>query len=134
MNETTITRFLANLVGYDTFDTEKGWGRREKREEGIYWIPDNIFDPIHEIAHAFMVEDAIFARGGYDSYEASQWIEKRKRYVHRLEDQIKYCVHRKGYHPSYRAMFDLVHASPKQRSIAAFKALATDEQIAEVGL
>ncbi len=116
MNETKITRFLAEMLGWAENTIQEG------NSEFIYWITDggngysvfpHDFDPIHKIEHAFMVEDAIAKMG--------------------KDDQMFYAmfIYGAGEELVFDNLFRLVNATAEQRSEAAVRVLATDAQIEE---
>ena len=121
MKEADVTRFLAiEVMGWHGSPQEGHLQYWDKDGEVVgYKLPGSAyvdmdeFDPIHLIEHAFMVEDAI----------AKMDVDTCSRYTYRLMLELNLP---KG---KFSADFLLAHASPKQRSIAAVRTLATDEQI-----
>ena len=97
MNEDMIVKFLAEIVDW-----------RMKFVE---------FDPINDIRHAWMVENAI----------AKMHYTKKNKYVWELEKLVR----REN---GIFGLFKIAHAAPKTRCIAATRALATDEQVEGFGL
>ena len=117
MNNQAVVKFLAEQV--------MGWVYDEKLDGwlGVDEFAPVYFDPMNDIKHMFMVEDAM------DN-------ATRERYAGILieHEAIAYTNHFDETEFDYANVFDVIHASPKQRCIAAAKALADDEQRKEWGL
>ncbi len=113
MNETEITHFLATKVLEKEVFDKRGDPPFIAIKIDNYW---QAFDPIHNIVHAFMVEDGI----------AKMDVDIVARYSYRLWLELNVPSGR------FSADFLLAHASPKQRSIAAVRALASDAQKKEM--
>ncbi len=120
MNEVAVVRYLATEI--------MGWEELVEIDNDYLWhikwaVDDNMprtvrdFDPIHNISHAFMVEDAIVKMG----------ISKQNKYAVAIAYQTA-----EDFTFDFDYMMDVIHASPKQRSIAAVRATATEQQIAEL--
>lgn len=117
MKETEITRFLATeVLGWELSSDGLAW--RNPQDKYRYTLGIKEFDPFNDIRHAFMVEDRILFAGDGIAEKYAKWLADL--FVEDAED--------------WDGWFHTIHAAPKHRSIAAFKAVATDEQIAKMGL
>jgi len=119
MNKEYVTEFLATLMRWEIcgkwwIESKPGIGKDVKTETWIMPIAD--FDPLKNIQHAFMVQDAI----------AKMEYTARQLYTHKLVGIVGKV---KGYNK-----FATINATAEQRAIAAFRALATEEQQKEGGL
>ena len=127
MNKDKITKFLAEQMGWETRyrDIQAVNKRLSYYEKGTHRLVGLVsdFDPMNKIEHAFMVEDAMDKA-------------TKERYAEILieHEAIAYTDHFDETEFDYANVFDVIHASPKQRCIAAVKALADDEQLKEMGL
>lgn len=124
MNDQAITKFLAEEV--------MGWteilpiDEEEASPKLVFAVDQSFppriaeFDPMNDIAHAFMVQDAIA--------KMDDCIQKE--FSYQLERDIWIKKEPRPNVPSS----DIVHATSKERCIAAVRALGTPEQQRECGL
>ena len=125
INETAIVKFLATevldgvpFISPNNDEGDEYWQFKTPNGKTPFTcIRVDAFDPMNDIAHAFMVEDAI-AKMGYNI---------KRKYAVRIDAEVSVLS-------QLPSEFNLIHASPKQRTIAAARALAGDEQIREFGL
>ena len=102
MNTAKITRFLAEAIEWTPANNEEHlWG----------------FDPMNDIAHAWMVEEAIAEMGDVKT--------------HGYANELDIIIAEKHIP---RLVFALIHASPEQRCIAAVRVLADEKQLEEMGI
>ncbi len=124
MNKQYITKFLAKKVRTENSSIMitnhqvliVNHARRGALED---------FRPLTNLAHAFMVQDAI----------AKMKYTIKRKYAYELEELSCGNVRDwSGDDVGYDELFVFANATAEQRSIAAFRALATEEQIEESGL
>lgn len=132
MNKQYITKFLAEkAMGWRKGLEHVGnisvevW-KKGNKFTGYYPNANQVdqFDPLQSIEHAFIVQDAIAKMG--DAI--------RGKYVDELLCVLRMSTQEYGESGELFHLFPLVNATAEQRSIAAFRALATPKQLKEGGL
>lgn len=135
MNEIEVVKFLAEevlhgkLVLSPNDETgEEYWQFKTPNGKTPYTcIRVADFDPMNDISHAFMVEDAIYEK---DIAVISSYLRALITRVREETDNTETHI----WSLYFMTIAFVVHASPEQRSEAAVRALATPAQIEEMGL